>query len=187
VIQFTSGGKKAARLWGADSAARSGAGSRRCRPQVRERFNRIAGGRASGDDVTLTFGPPRPSLDESVFLACRFRRCPTGVWPRGRQKRTQPPPPQTFKAYGLTPVLHGGSPMTSFNRSSAGIVATARLVVAADTVRVEAAGKQATRILFPADARRFRKLAMEAARSQVSGGAEFAATRAIGSQRRRLT
>src|SRR3979490_3403226 len=54
---------------------------------------------------------------------------------------------KTIKAFGLAPVLHRGSQMTSFSRSLASSVAAAWLVVAAGTDRVEAAGEQATWIL----------------------------------------
>src|SRR5260370_650013 len=89
--------------------------------------------------------------------------------------------------------------MTSFNRSLAGIAAVRWLVGTAGPRRVEAGGRatwilsdggdlqskpppvgeaagaasEALAYLFPADAERFRKLAMEGARSRVTGGAEY--------------
>lgn len=65
----------------------------------------------------------------------------------GGKQRSTTSSAKNINAFGLMPVLHGGSQMTPLSRSLAGSVAAGWLVVAASGGLVEAAGEQPTWIL----------------------------------------
>ena len=190
----------------------------------RERdLNRVAGSRGStSDEVTLTFGPAGPTFAKAKMSSVPVQEVSHWRLARGRQKRTQPPPPQTFKAFGLTPVLDRGI-ADDFFQSFLGGHRGGRMVRCGRGYRLRGSSReQPTWILSTvADPKSkpppigeaaagglaapktmiANRNASDIARASQSiqetcdggdliegaGGAEFAATRGISSQRRRPT